>query len=101
MSDTFFMDTYVGDGIRPIDANALLPTMFPSQQKKQVAEAPTLDVSLNVYASFEPFGDTGSIYHDRWTCTNCHRTCRSENWGTEPDYERCPHCGAIICGGEK
>jgi hypothetical protein len=74
---------------------------FTTYSRLQIEDAPTVEASLNIYASLEPFGDTGSAYHDRWICTNCHRTCRSESWGTKCDYERCPHCGAIICGGEK
>lgn len=43
--------------------------------------------------------DNGSEYSDRWQCSGCKRTARCETWGKKCEYERCPHCGAIMGDG--
>lgn len=45
------------------------------------------------------FGGTGSEFSDRWQCARCKQTARAESWGKVCEYERCPHCGAIMDGG--
>lgn len=45
--------------------------------------------------------DNGGDYSDRWQCSECRRTARCETWGKKCEYERCPHCGAIMDGGAK
>lgn len=48
------------------------------------------------HALWLKFGNTGSEYTDRWQCSGCKQTARAETWGRVCEYERCPHCGAIM-----
>ena len=48
------------------------------------------------HAHWVKFGSSGSDYSDRWQCSGCKRTARAETWGLVCEYERCPHCGAIM-----
>lgn len=51
------------------------------------------------HARWVKFGGAGSEYSDRWQCDRCKQTARTESWGKVCEYERCPHCGAIMDGG--
>ena len=48
------------------------------------------------HAHWVKFGSSGSDYSDRWQCSGCNRTARADTWGLACEYERCPHCGAIM-----
>ena len=48
------------------------------------------------HAFWLKFGSSGSDYSDRWQCSGCKRTARADTWGLACEYERCPHCGAIM-----
>lgn len=48
------------------------------------------------HALWLKLGNTGSEYTDRWQCSRCKQTARAETWGRVCEYERCPHCGAIM-----
>lgn len=48
------------------------------------------------HAHWVKFGNSGGDYSDRWQCSGCKQTARAETWGRVCEYERCPHCGAIM-----
>lgn len=55
---------------------------------------PTVEAMPLKHAHWIKFGGRGSEYSDRWQCSNCERTARSETWSKTCGYALCPHCGA-------
>lgn len=55
-----------------------------------------------IHAHWVKFGGAGMECSNRWQCSACKRTATAETYGKYCEYERCPHCGAIMDdNGEK
>ena len=71
---------------------------YPVLVKRAILDAPAADVAPVVHARWEPYQTPNETRQSGWICTNCSGVQKDLRNG---DTEYCPHCGAIMDGGEQ
>lgn len=88
-----FDDRNTLTGVRLIDANAILPKMWPDGNRRLVENAPTVNARPIIYCQWECVDEDMNC----WRCTHCKNEWVLEA-GNPSDNEMnfCSYCGAEV-----